>query len=120
MEEQFITYEIALKLKELGFNEECFCTFDNGVLSRNPSNKMDGKPIQTKPYTWVNSKVHNTVITAPLWQQVIDWLREKGYNIRQQFSGGGWDLSCSGWNNESFISFKSLEEVILYSLNNIN
>ena len=24
MEEQFVTYEIALKLKELGFNEECF------------------------------------------------------------------------------------------------
>ena len=28
MKEQFVTYEIALALKELGFNEACFAVFD--------------------------------------------------------------------------------------------
>jgi len=28
MEKQFVTYEIALKLKELGFNELCFGYFN--------------------------------------------------------------------------------------------
>ena len=28
MKEQFVTYEIALKLKELDFNEECFGYFN--------------------------------------------------------------------------------------------
>lgn len=36
MTKQFVTYEIALKLKELGFDEECFCTYSNRILSRNP------------------------------------------------------------------------------------
>jgi hypothetical protein len=33
MEEQFVTYEIALKLKELGFDEECFAIFFKGILN---------------------------------------------------------------------------------------
>lgn len=28
MKEQFVTYEIALKLKELGFDEKCFYYFN--------------------------------------------------------------------------------------------
>ena len=27
MKDQFVTYEIALKLKELGFDEECFAYY---------------------------------------------------------------------------------------------
>ena len=80
MKNQFVTYEIALKLKELGFDEECFCTYHNAELSRNPSHKIDATPIQGKPYIWKNSKFHNSIVCAPLWQQVIDWLREE-HNI---------------------------------------
>lgn len=73
LKSQFVTYEIALKLKELGFDEECFCTYYNRILSRNPSHKIDATPIQGKPYVWKNSKVHNSIVCAPLWQQAIDW-----------------------------------------------
>jgi hypothetical protein len=81
MKEQFVTYEIALKLKELDFNEECLCTYAvNGRrFQRNPSNNMAGEEIE-EPYTWKNSLIHKSVMTAPLWQQVIDWFREK-HNI---------------------------------------
>jgi len=69
MKEQFVTYEIATELKELGFNEPCFGRFvgestfilDNGELSQE-QNTTTYAPL------------------APLWQQVIDWLREK-HNI---------------------------------------
>lgn len=80
MEKEFVTYEQALALKELGFDEECFCTYSNKQLSRNPSHKMDSIPITEEPYTWCNSKVHDTVITAPLKQQAFRWFREK-HNI---------------------------------------
>ena len=76
IQSQFCSYEIALKLKELGFDEECFCTYHNAELSRNPSHKIDATPIQGKPYVWKNSKVHNSIVCVPLWQQVIDWFRE--------------------------------------------
>lgn len=91
MKDQFVPYEIALKLKDLGFDEECLATYSNRELSRNPSHKMDAKPIQGKPYTWKNSKVHNSVVAAPLWQDAFDWFRKEhnlyyviiplGYNV---------------------------------------
>lgn len=82
MEEQFIPYEQALSLKKLGFNEECFSTYSCNTheLSRNPSHDMADLPIDGQPYFWKNSKIHNSNITAPLWQQAFDWFREK-YNL---------------------------------------
>ena len=77
MKEQFVTYEIALKLKELGFNEECFAIYINLVL----------KPVIQKPisgeFNYKFKSVRNSVIvnsencSAPLWQQTIDWLRKE-------------------------------------------
>ena len=65
MKEQFVTYEIALKLKELGFDEQCLMYFDKEELNYCPH--------------WFNnsSLIPNGDISAPLWQQVIDWFREK-------------------------------------------
>ena len=63
MKEQFVTYEIALKLKELGFDEECFGLYKNKILFR-----------YYETFTWND---FSNSIKAPLWQQVIDWLREE-------------------------------------------
>ena len=66
MNEQFCSYEIALKLKELGFNEECFGIYgscdEEFVIVRNANKLVAISPDDT---------------LAPLWQQVIDWFREK-------------------------------------------
>lgn len=71
--EFFVTYDIAKKLKELGFAEPCaVCWNEKEVLISfgsifRPSNYNTG---------WGSN------ISAPLWQQVIDWLREKhGYHF---------------------------------------
>ena len=73
MEKQFVTYIIALKLKELGFDEECFGWY--GI------NKEFIFPANNTLHS-ANSKMSNSLIkcSAPLWQQVIDWFREK-YDI---------------------------------------
>lgn len=68
MQEQFVPYEQALALKELGFNEECFgCYFHNNTntVEYNP----DGLPF--------NHNNRNSRISAPLWQQAFDWFRDK-------------------------------------------
>lgn len=74
MKKQFVTYEIALKLKELGFDEECLAYFNNDKyrdLICTCENGMDG-----------DFTVHHYSgdVNAPLWQQVIDWFIEN-YNI---------------------------------------
>jgi len=73
MKEQFATYEIALALKELGFNEECFGYFDEDS--------------DFSTFEYYDSERQNSTIqseyagikqcTAPLWQQVIDWFEDK-------------------------------------------
>lgn len=78
MEEQFVTYKIALKLKALGFDEECFGYYT-------PINKMYFMYLQISfgdsTCAVRNSDFTKAIYTmsVPLWQQVVDWFREKYY-----------------------------------------
>jgi len=75
MKEQFVTYEIALKLKELGFDEPCLaCYIDKQLHLEQPDYLRSQKKAD---YIFGPQNV----ILAPLWQQVIDWFREE-YKIR--------------------------------------
>ena len=75
MQEQFVTWDIALKLKELGFNEECF-----GLFTRN-------KEFLVKDFiTNEEAKEYYGGIATPLWQQAIDWFREKHNKIITVYS----------------------------------
>jgi hypothetical protein len=73
MKEQFVTYEIALSLKELGYDEECLAAFNNGKIC------LLGEFKKINPMKWD--------APAPLWQQCIDWFREK-QKIHIIFSAG--------------------------------
>lgn len=68
MEKEFVPYELALKLKELGFDERCLAGYYN-----------DGKSLWFFRFH-KNSEREPTVAerfaTAPLWQQAFDWFRE--------------------------------------------
>jgi len=84
MENQFVSYDITLKLKELGFNEPCF-----GKFYTKPNCKMFGVdekgrhyPIKNTPkklYTLGEHFVLNesNVINAYLYQQVFEFFRSK-------------------------------------------
>ena len=63
---QFCSYEIALKLKELGFNELCFGFYYN-------ENNFE---IAIPDVVKVICDKFN-YIKAPLWQQVTTWFRNK-------------------------------------------
>jgi len=68
MEKEFIPYEQALALKELGFDEPCFAFYSYEkqlIIAR-------GDVLQ--------SSIENAP-TAPLYQQAFRWFREK-YNLK--------------------------------------
>ena len=72
MEKEFVTYEQALTLKELGFDERCFA---NWFLAE------DGElravtPIENED-EWYDENWTNLETSAPLKQQVFRWFREK-------------------------------------------
>lgn len=74
MKKEFIPYELALKLRDLGFKEECFGYYvgkDKTVFL------LDN--VVTKTDFNLTSKI---TFRAPLWQQAFKWIMtEKGYYV---------------------------------------
>ena len=71
MNKEFVNYEQALALKELGFDEPCFGAFIGKEFKFfDFSNDLNG---------YVNDK--NLIIGAPHYQQAFRWFREK-YNLK--------------------------------------
>lgn len=66
----FVPYKIALRLKIKGFNEPCLAIYNNSSI----------------PFIAGNTPVFNdktedeSIITAPVYEQVVDWFLEK-HNI---------------------------------------
>jgi hypothetical protein len=74
MEKEFVPYELALRLKALGFDEPCF------GLYAPPS-----KTVFLHHYGLLRAKEQ---ILAPLYQQAFRWFREK-YDLGHMINGIG-------------------------------
>ena len=119
MEEQFIPYELALKLKELGFDEECFgwWSWINGNTA-----SFYSYPMSNKKMDEYNMSPKNC--SAPLWQQAFDWfeLKHKLYSVIENVLLSFGIVDCR--NNNTLIikpidhddTYKSREEVRLECL----
>ena len=75
MEKEFIPYEQALELKELGFNEPCFAYYLNRKL-----NIFHSTPVNDRINSKTKDIFNSDVIVTPLCQQAFRWFREK-YNL---------------------------------------
>jgi len=73
MKHLFIPYELAIIAKEKGFDEPCFTWY-----LRNKKIQF-GLSDDTGIDTFKNSQAtcHNPLLAAPLYQQIVDWFREK-------------------------------------------
>jgi hypothetical protein len=78
MENEFVIYQLALRMKSLGFDEPCFGCFDS-----------EGEFIRCSSKSWDLSSLiilndafgDNThFCLSPTWQSAFRWFREK-YNI---------------------------------------
>jgi hypothetical protein len=92
MKNEFINYEQALALKELGFDEECIASYDNEGDFKDPfeynSEETDGYVTNSSlkdPKNFNASSnlallkdyLDNPFTAAPLYQQAFRWFREK-------------------------------------------
>lgn len=101
MEKEFVPYEQALALKELGFDEPCIAFYTQNAYG-------DGKELQwfRKPNDCNRDYVF---ISAPLYQQAFRWFREK-YNIHYAMkpilgSKNGYDsFPMLGWDYDIFVT----------------
>ena len=113
LDKQFCSYEQALALKELGFDEPCwsyFITpFDDGEGIFNPSMFL-------KDYAYLDTMPkHSTYILAPLKSQAFEWFIDK-YNIHHALkpvigSKCNYDsYPILGWDFDLFISNKNSDK----------
>lgn len=100
MNKEFVPYEIALTLKELGFNEPC--------ISFYTQNAYGSTKDQIVQY-WIEPIAGNddyVFVLAPLRQQVFRWFREKHYK--------------HGWVTESYFKGKKLYQYHISRLETLN
>ena len=68
LDKEFVSYEIALQMKELGFIEECFSYYD----LRNKPNFFGSDTLMD---------THCVQVNRPTYSQAFRWFREKHYLI---------------------------------------
>jgi hypothetical protein len=79
MKKEFVTYEQALALKELGFDEPCILLYRG--LDTQPVCQM-GYGLETEKNSDYNDET-NYWLTVPTYSQAFRWFREK-YNFEYQ------------------------------------
>ena len=125
MDKEFIPYEQALELKELGFDEPCFGWFRSTLIPSNFTEFfLDTEfGMNESPSDWVNSNLLDKACSAPLYQQAFRWFKEK-YNIfsciMTEYSYGGhisaYHINGVRQSNISKGDYKSYEEAELECL----
>jgi hypothetical protein len=108
MEKEFIPYEQALELKELGFDEPCFKVYD------------------TLGYIQDDKEMDNLFLEkclAPLYQQCFKWFRDKRniHGIVSYYGKGQWNIEILDYKGNELIqiednTFWSYEEAELECL----
>ena len=106
MEKEFVTYELALRMKQLGFDEPCLMQYNKSGLVENIYGSFKN--------SYFN---HDDQVTAPLYQQAFRWFREK-YGLGHMINGIGFEtfIMNIGGIIEVFPMFKTYEEAELACL----
>ena len=87
MTEQFVPFEVAVKMKELGFDEKCLTSYDSegklrSIWNISPDYVEDEKYLENTPdklYCRNSTNVSN-YIAAPLWSQLFRYLVSEMYD----------------------------------------
>ena len=94
MEKEFCTYEQALALKELGFNEPCISYYFSDSIFNDAAEEDDtlhpGDPrfysdTNTSLSAYTKDELKYNSVSAPLYQQTFRFFREK-HNMNSQIA----------------------------------
>ena len=108
MKNEFIPYEQALELKELGFDELCMAGYDKDFIGKLyiGFSTDDGALFNTEYY-----------ILAPLYQQAFRWFREN-HNLHHEIEYNGYEYVgyVSGMTANIFKTYEEAELACLKKL----
>jgi hypothetical protein len=84
VDKEFVPYEQALALKELGFDEKCFCNWEE---SWSPEPEHEIRMVLTTDQTWLRPGW----ISAPTFSRAFRWFRDK-HKLGAIISQFGWGI----------------------------
>ena len=106
MKKEFVPYEQALELKELGFDEPCLFGFDN---CSTPMRCSDLRTNEQK-FNGVNYN-SSTYTSQPTFSQAFRWFREK-YKVHsspKRYDETKWWVEWGTWTSPVFETYEEAE-----------
>lgn len=113
MKKEFILYEQALALKELGFDEPCFGFYNikgNFIKDFNITRDII-ENLEIKSITF-----HRKICLAPTFSQAFRWFREKYHIHGEPFYKGGLTKQTSWYDYKIYSNFNWKEDKIQYKI----
>lgn len=104
MTQEFVTYEQALELKELGFDEPCFGFY---TVKKN----LGWNSHCLEPYNINDPKTYG-YLSAPLKSQFFKWIRDK-YNIHYTISVREGIWYFEGWSLKEYKTYEEAENACI-------
>ena len=119
MKKEFVPYELALKLKELGFDEPCLACYideeDKDILSFSFDSNDCYQEIEDNELKR-NTQFKNS-ITAPTFSQAFKWFREKyDLHLLPSKNVNKWWATFGSWTSEVYDSYEEAELACLDKL----
>jgi hypothetical protein len=119
MKKEFVPYELAVKLKELGFDEPCLACYideeDKDILSFSFDSNDCYQEIEDNELKR-NTQFKNS-ITAPTFSQAFKWFREKyDLHLLPSKNVNKWWATFGSWTSEVYDSYEEAELACLDKL----
>ena len=117
MESFFCPYELALELKELGFDEKCIGLWQSKYNSVPYLNINSVENIDTLLSGKIHNEDVNYIVKSPLWQQAFDWFMNnyKLFPKIDQYYGERFYVNIEDMNFPSLYSSDKLRDLGEYS-----
>lgn len=81
MKEIFVPYKIAKKLKEIRFDEPCIFHYYKDNINIDLEDYIERQFIYFEEIDIRNYNNYDVQVSAPTWEQVFTWFREKGLHF---------------------------------------
>jgi hypothetical protein len=116
MEKEFVTYELALRMKQVGFDEPCLSVYISAEKLRVPTKFSIVNNILNGEYN--DDFIPVIKCVAPTWQQAFRWFRDN-YNVHSspvKFDETKWWVNWGNWTSPVFEIFEEAEKCWLEKL----
>jgi hypothetical protein len=113
IESEFVTYDISLILKELGFNLPCLAKFCRYNPKDNVSLFPESQDFFKGYFNTCSNEFYTELdkFTAPTWSQIISWMKINHVLVSELWDG--WEVA---YEDEDFVFYETKEEAVLKGL----